>query len=82
LIERYPKVEVEVQAENLFVNIVAEGFDAGIRLSEAIERDMVQVRRKARVDDEVRSAPETHDDARAADHGARAGGELAGIALA
>jgi DNA-binding transcriptional LysR family regulator len=43
-IERYPKVEVEVQAENRFVNIVAEGLDAGIRLSEAIERDMVQVR--------------------------------------
>lgn len=43
-IERYPKVEVEVQAENRFVNIIAEGLDAGIRLSEAIERDMVQVR--------------------------------------
>lgn len=43
-IERYPKVEVEVQVENRFVNIVAEGLDAGIRLSEAIERDMVQVR--------------------------------------
>jgi DNA-binding transcriptional LysR family regulator len=43
-IERYPKVEVEVQVENRFVNIIAEGLDAGIRLSEAIERDMVQVR--------------------------------------
>lgn len=43
-IKRYPKVEVEVQVENRFVNIIAEGFDAGIRLSEAIERDMVQVR--------------------------------------
>jgi len=43
-IERYPKVEVEVQVENRFVNIVAEGLDAGIRLTEAIERDMVQVR--------------------------------------
>ena len=43
-VERYPRVEVEVQAENRFVNIVAEGLDAGIRLSEAIERDMVQVR--------------------------------------
>ena len=31
-------------AENRSVNIVAEGLDAGIRLSEAIERDMVQVR--------------------------------------
>jgi DNA-binding transcriptional LysR family regulator len=43
-IEQYPKVEVEVQSENRLVNIVAEGLDAGIRLSEAIERDMVQVR--------------------------------------
>jgi DNA-binding transcriptional LysR family regulator len=31
-VERYPKVEVEVQVENRFVNTVAEGFDAGIRL--------------------------------------------------
>jgi DNA-binding transcriptional LysR family regulator len=37
-------VGVEVQVENRFVNIIAEGLDAGIRLSEAIERDMVQVR--------------------------------------
>ncbi len=43
-VEHHPRVEVEVQAENRFVNIVAEGFDAGIRLSESIERDMVQVR--------------------------------------
>jgi DNA-binding transcriptional LysR family regulator len=43
-VERFPKVEVEIQVENRFVNIIAEGLDAGIRLSEAIERDMVQVR--------------------------------------
>jgi DNA-binding transcriptional LysR family regulator len=42
--ERHPKVEVEAYVENRFVNIVAEGLDAGIRLTEAIERDMVQVR--------------------------------------
>ena len=42
--ERHPEVEVEVFVENRFVNMVAEGLDAGIRLSEAIERDMVQVR--------------------------------------
>jgi DNA-binding transcriptional LysR family regulator len=30
--------------ENRFVNIVSEGLDAGIRLIEAIDRDMVQVR--------------------------------------
>ncbi len=42
--ERHPKIEVEVYVENRFVDIVAEGLDAGIRLTEAIERDMVQVR--------------------------------------
>src|SRR5271170_4276240 len=41
---RHPRVEVEVVVENRFVDIVAEGYDAGVRLSEAIERDMVQVR--------------------------------------
>lgn len=42
--ERYPRVEIEVVVEDRFVDIVAEGYDAGVRLSEAIERDMVQVR--------------------------------------
>jgi DNA-binding transcriptional LysR family regulator len=42
--ERHPRIEVEVVAEDRFVDIVAEGYDAGVRLAEAIERDMVQVR--------------------------------------
>jgi DNA-binding transcriptional LysR family regulator len=42
--ERHPRVEVEIVVEERFVDIVAEGYDAGVRLSEAIERDMVQVR--------------------------------------
>ena len=41
---RHPGVEVEVVVENRLVDVVAEGYDAGVRLSEAIERDMVQVR--------------------------------------
>ncbi|NTX52087.1 LysR family transcriptional regulator [Myxococcus sp. CA051A] len=41
---RHPRVEVEVVAENRLVDIVAEGYDAGVRLHEAIERDMVQIR--------------------------------------
>ncbi|MCP3142079.1 LysR family transcriptional regulator [Pyxidicoccus xibeiensis] len=44
LLERHPKVEVEVNVDNRLVDIVAEGLDAGIRFSESIERDMVQVR--------------------------------------
>jgi DNA-binding transcriptional LysR family regulator len=41
---RHPRVDVEVVVEDRLVDIVAEGFDAGVRLTEAIERDMVQVR--------------------------------------
>ena len=42
--ERHPRVEVELVVENRMVDIVAEGFDAGIRLEEFLERDMVAVR--------------------------------------
>lgn len=41
---RHPRVEIEVAIDERLVDIVAEGFDAGVRLSESIERDMVQVR--------------------------------------
>lgn len=42
--ERFPKVVVEVYCENRFVDVVAEGLDGGIRLTESIELDMVQIR--------------------------------------
>ncbi|NOK08163.1 LysR family transcriptional regulator [Corallococcus exercitus] len=41
---RYPRVEVDIVVEQRLVDIVAEGYDAGVRLSETIERDMVQAR--------------------------------------
>jgi len=41
---RHPRIEVEVTVEDRLVDIVAEGYDAGVRLTEIIERDMVQVR--------------------------------------
>lgn len=41
---RHPRIEVEVVIEERLVDLVGEGYDAGVRLSEAIERDMVQVR--------------------------------------
>jgi DNA-binding transcriptional LysR family regulator len=43
-LSRYPRVEVDLRVEDRFVDIVRDGLDAGIRLSEAIERDMVTVR--------------------------------------
>jgi DNA-binding transcriptional LysR family regulator len=42
--KRHPRVDVEVVFEDRRVDIVAEGYDAGVRLSEYVERDMVSVR--------------------------------------
>ncbi|WP_224370613.1 LysR family transcriptional regulator [Hyalangium versicolor] len=41
---RFPEVEVEVQVENRLIDIVSEGFDAGVRLEEFLDRDMVHIR--------------------------------------
>lgn len=41
---RHPRIQVEVVVEERLVDIVGEGYDAGVRLSESIDRDMVQVR--------------------------------------
>lgn len=42
-VARYPDVVVEIGTQGQLVDIVAEGFDAGIRLSELVPRDMVRV---------------------------------------
>lgn len=41
--QQYPNVEIDTIVENRFVDIVKDGFDAGIRLVEAVDRDMVHV---------------------------------------
>lgn len=43
LLPRHPDIHVEVSVENSYVDIVAERFDAGIRLGEQLERDMVGI---------------------------------------
>lgn len=40
---RYPDVEVELEADDRMVDIVAEGFDAGVRSADLVPRDMVAV---------------------------------------
>lgn len=40
----HPALQIEIFAEDGLTNIVAEGFDAGIRLGELVEADMVAVR--------------------------------------
>jgi DNA-binding transcriptional LysR family regulator len=42
--EAYPDVEVEVAASADLVDIAAKGFDAGVRLGQFIEADMIAVR--------------------------------------
>lgn len=44
LLPAYPDVEVELNVQAGFVDIVAERFDAGVRLGETIDLDMVAVR--------------------------------------
>lgn len=40
---RYPKMRVETVSEARMIDIVAEGYDAGIRLEEAVPQDMIAV---------------------------------------
>jgi DNA-binding transcriptional LysR family regulator len=40
---RYPQVEVELFVETALTDLVAGGFDAGIRLGESLARDMIAV---------------------------------------
>jgi DNA-binding transcriptional LysR family regulator len=41
--QRYPQVAIDIVTEGRFVDIVADGFDAGVRLGEAVPQDMVAV---------------------------------------
>jgi DNA-binding transcriptional LysR family regulator len=40
----YPEVSLEISLDEAIVDLVGAGFDAGIRLGEAVEKDMVAVR--------------------------------------
>jgi DNA-binding transcriptional LysR family regulator len=42
-LRRYPKAKVEVVTEGALVDIVGQGFDAGIRLAEVVPADMIAV---------------------------------------
>ncbi len=40
----YPDIRVEIVSDNGFVDIAAQGLDAGVRLGESVEKDMIAVR--------------------------------------
>ena len=42
-LNRYPDIEVEIVAEDSFVDVLAAGSDAGIRYDERLEQDMIAV---------------------------------------
>ncbi|MGX7875202.1 LysR family transcriptional regulator [Mesorhizobium sp. ORM6] len=44
VLSAYPDIGVELILDSTFRNIVEEGFDAGVRLGESVERDMIAVR--------------------------------------
>lgn len=44
ILKDYPDIRVELSRDNGLRNIVEDGFDAGVRLGESIEKDMIAVR--------------------------------------
>nr|WP_314260775.1 LysR family transcriptional regulator [uncultured Devosia sp.] len=44
VLEQYPDVQVELNLDNGFRNIVEDRFDAGVRLGESVDKDMIAVR--------------------------------------
>ena len=42
-LSRHPRVTVQVEASDMLVDIVSQGYDAGIRLAERLEGDMIAV---------------------------------------
>lgn len=43
-LQRYPEMSLDVVTDGRLIDIVAEGFDAGVRLGEAVPQDMIAVR--------------------------------------
>lgn len=44
VLARYPDIKLELNRDNGLRNIVEDGFDAGVRLGESVEKDMIAVR--------------------------------------
>jgi DNA-binding transcriptional LysR family regulator len=42
--DRYPDVDVEITGEDALIDLAASGYDAGIRVGELLEADMISVR--------------------------------------
>ena len=56
---RYPKMRVETVSEARMIDIVAEGYDAGIRLEESVPQDMIAVPLTGEIRQLVTATPPT-----------------------
>lgn len=56
--QAYPDISMELRFENLLVDIVRDGFDAGIRFGELVEKDMVALRVGPPITAHVIASPE------------------------
>jgi DNA-binding transcriptional LysR family regulator len=57
-LDRYPEIVLEIANEDGFTDIVEEGFDAGIRLGESLEADMIAVKVGPELESAVVASPE------------------------
>ncbi len=57
-LNRYPEITLEIANEDGFIDIVREGFDAGIRLEESLEADMIAVRASPNLTTVIAGSPD------------------------
>ncbi|MDQ0563076.1 DNA-binding transcriptional LysR family regulator [Rhizobium mesoamericanum] len=57
-LNRYPDITLEIANEDGLTDIVREGFDAGIRLEESLEADMIAVRASPNLTTVIAGSPE------------------------
>lgn len=66
--ERYPDIELEIAVSNRLVDVIEEGFDAGIRFGETMPEDMVSQRVSGPIRWVVVGSPEYLNRVRAPEH--------------
>jgi DNA-binding transcriptional LysR family regulator len=54
----YPDIDLDISIDDAFTDIVARGFDAGLRIGEMVEREMVGVRVGGELDSAVVGSPD------------------------
>ena len=42
-LRRYPRVELEIATEEALIDVLGQGFDAGVRLADTVPPDMIAV---------------------------------------